>query len=444
VQSERTPGSPQPSSMRARSYEHLQPATPQEAEACVQAVERCFGSAWLTAASPKHGLQKVWQRFDHLATSEIFRLGKSIIELEKRAPEWLKSTARNIRKGGENGHGFLGEILVCGEFAPVGGFLTPADKKQPGFDAVATHADGTTHLISIKRHDRSKHEAEFRMWGYQIRKTFRGRLNLTKSSRALSIVVSRIMQVSDVEEIIRCLKELRDLSGYHKIADGAVELIFSPISWPSAPLARAYSSDRFMLIAREHDKEQLRFEKNIRVAGNKFKNALAMNDPRCRVLYMRIHQAGDMDRLVGFSQQYLDEPADQGLDAIFLIQPCVARTAGASQIHYRVGGAFGRRFSAEAVAGRTYSACIGVGSVSPSKVALALMDGEGRQVGELSDHYVYQRGDLFASMKVDQNGASGEMCNPGDGISVHCVAEFFGSHTLLKGIFPAEDELLVV
>ncbi|HCQ7112203.1 TPA: hypothetical protein OL713_004626 [Enterobacter hormaechei] len=64
-----------------RAIEHLIKSTSsEEVINAIQAVEDLFSLAWLSKQEG-HRLQKLWARRDVLSTSELYSLGKSIINL---------------------------------------------------------------------------------------------------------------------------------------------------------------------------------------------------------------------------------------------------------------------------------------------------------------------------------------------------------------------------
>ncbi|WP_426726008.1 hypothetical protein [Enterobacter cloacae complex sp. 277I4] len=83
--------------------------------------------AWLSKQEG-HRLQKLWARRDVLSTSELYSLGKSIINLSVNNKKWLDGTAKEIKKDTDSSHGLLTEMIIIGSLSTSNGTVSPCPK----------------------------------------------------------------------------------------------------------------------------------------------------------------------------------------------------------------------------------------------------------------------------------------------------------------------------
>ena len=83
---------------------------------------------------------------------------------------------------------------------------------------------------------------------------------------------------------------------------------------------------------------------------------------------------------------------------------------------------------------------LGIGVLTTEKISRNLEQG-GFGGKELPSCYTYQKGDIFISMKQDENGYSGTLSQPAQGIKVHAV---MGNLVIKPNVFPDNSRLLIV
>ncbi|AJX87441.1 hypothetical protein BH02_1309 [Burkholderia pseudomallei] len=428
--------------MLNRGLAHLPDVT--VAQAALQAVEQSFNRQFLEQ-NGKHRLQKLWRRRDSLSTNELVSLGFAINQLNISAPKWLKDTIRKIRSSPLGGHGFLTEILICGQLSVNGGTLTPAPSKQPGYDALATLSNGNQHFISIKNHDLSDREREFTSTGDKIRNIWRSRLQRAGISRALHIIAKTPISSNHRNEIFEFIQKSRYLEGNFICCGDDINLKITPIH-TEANLSRKYVSEHVLLIAPQPEGEQLRFRKKLQDAFENIKKNVDRIENSCNVIIMRVHPTADIAWLQTQAMQFINDHIDSACDAVILIQPSVVRSAVGSQIHYTVQIASNLKF-AQSGGGiqAPYRYQFGIGSVSmePTKLMLMGSDGPLSEIGQRM--YFYQKGEYFSIFDSDGNGGfTGNVTNPGNGIIQHALFQTHEGEFTLSGIFPPTDDLYIV
>lgn len=79
-----------------RETSALDAGQPGTCDSFLKYVENLFGDVWLKS-NDAHRLQDLWQRKDHLATCELFALGRAISVLDKLHGDWLRTTSNKIK-----------------------------------------------------------------------------------------------------------------------------------------------------------------------------------------------------------------------------------------------------------------------------------------------------------------------------------------------------------
>ncbi|AZT39661.1 hypothetical protein ELZ88_24325 (plasmid) [Salmonella enterica subsp. enterica serovar Karamoja] len=95
------------------SVQHLtgEACTRENVQETIESVAELFTADWLNQPDA-HRFQILWQRRDPLASTELYALGRAICQLRGKNLAWLKSSARDIKKGTTNAHGLITEIVT--------------------------------------------------------------------------------------------------------------------------------------------------------------------------------------------------------------------------------------------------------------------------------------------------------------------------------------------
>lgn len=416
------------------------------AKAAIEAVERLFNKHWLEAAEGKHRLQMLWKRLDGLATSELYCLGRAIVLLSGSNSEWLAKTAKTIR-GDTSGNnpGRITEILTCAFLSVPGGTLTPAPDAQPGFDAVATLGSGVKHFISIKSHDVSKAEKEFRQRCRRIRRAFRERLAHDRQSMALNIVSTQEFDEKTADSVFAFIRSGKAIPGSYQLNDGAVRIILTQTLSSYGELSGYHISDQVLVVAPQGLAEQQRFLGNIRKAALNMKQNISGPADSKNILMMRLHSSADIAWLSQAAESLLNEEEAPGVDMIALFQPSVVRKNDNSLILHTVSMRLNHRIIEDMNGSPLYHYEFPVGQVTdrPSRLNL---QGEFKEPIGVPDHmYMFQEGDVFVLGRNDGSGGQMlESSNPAPGIHVHGVLTMLDQVMSVAGRFPRNEDLMIL
>lgn len=134
-----------------------------------------FNLVWLGQSSPDR-LKALWRRTDKLAKVEVAYLGFFIKRLQTEHKKWLGNTARSIREQAPSPHGSIFQIVTLGSIVARETNVRPMSTNYPGYDAELLSQDEHTFRVSIKNHDVSTHEEQFRSYSARLAKIVRRRV----------------------------------------------------------------------------------------------------------------------------------------------------------------------------------------------------------------------------------------------------------------------------
>lgn len=413
---------------------------------CLEAVERLFGKEWLEQPDG-HRLQRLWERRDWLATCELFGLGKSIQNLLPKHEGWLQNTAKKIRSGIENAHGFITEILICGSIGVREGEVYPAPGNQKGFDLVVDFASGFKYYISIKSQGMAAHEAEFHNLSDRLKEAFVKRLDHLGLNGELYIESNQYIKPSTLEFLIDFVGS--KLSRPDEYTYSGCKMIFREMFSGHKKYARSHKSNHIFIKCPQHRNALLNAkDKLIKAAGN-LKKSLPVSDCYARHLLVRVHSSTDIYVLEEAAKVMLeDRSKDYGFDSVQLIQTSVVRDAEKSQIvtcwksvtsKFHKGSV--RAMQEGRVRPLSFGLPVGLISKEPSKTYIT----NGTESMLMPPgFYIYQKADIYHLMEQDGDAMVGEWSSPASGIRHHLVYATDEQNALLTSPSVEVEETLII
>jgi hypothetical protein len=409
------------------------PTTKEEKQRFRAAAGRLFGAQWLELGQ-HHRLQRLWARKDELALMEIVTLGHAIEALEGH-DKWLRDTARAARDQPVGSHGHIFEIMMLGGLAAAGAQVQPMPARTAGYDAQITLPDGHVLRASIKNRDLSTHEAAFRQGCQRLDAIARARV--ASSGGAWSLAAGSVTHMSQ-----RTLQALADqmmsmpLAGqgrHHRLPEGEAAIQSAPLRYPGV-LPPSY---QLVVRSPAHVKEQANFRSRLVKAIEAFALHSPLSEQYSNVIFMRAHSTADVDALRGLAAELLQQPGC-AVDAVFFMQPAVAREGVNSVISY-------------------YMPVVQSGRFRERRVKLAVTHLGGKQIGrptalqlmtpyglldDVTGQYLFQRGHLYYPLV---NGAEAvSLATPGPGIQTSAVYREPGGAEAHIAVRRADDEELLV
>lgn len=436
-----------------RDTSHLYDPTgvkpPEFAVDCLAAVEELFGKSWLEGDKGHlgHRLQILWKRKDWLATNELFGLGKTILELSTSHQKWLNSTARKIKSGIENSHGFITEILTCGSIRAKLGEVSPAPGNQKGYDFAVNFPSGFKYLISIKSQTMSQHETEFHRLGDELRSALSERANELGKCAGMILHSKSHIEPETFEFLTNFVR--KTIKRYDRYTYKECEVRFFELDRSKESYASSMMSSSLLIYCPQHRNELKNAKDKLIKAGENMRAQLPRSDKYFRFLWIRVHSSTDVATLKKACKLMLEEHwHDYGFDAAIFLQPTVVRKGSNSIINTYfapVMAELHQGFNSAVAEGRvgmlTIEAPVGDISLKPSE--LYLHSNQGRTIAP-EGNYIYQKADYYHLLRQEGDAFVGEFSSPASGIRRHLVYKDKSGEVILRGPHVDVEETLII
>lgn len=436
-----------------RDTSHLQDANgerPAEfATDCIAAVEDLFGKAWLEGREGQlgHRLQKLWGRKDWLATCELFGLGKTIDELLPKHQAWLGQTAKKIKSGVANAHGFITEILTCGSIKARKGEVYPAPGNQKGYDFVVDFPSTFKYYISIKSQGMALHESTFQQLGDRLKEAFEERLNLLGMDGELYLVSSTHIEPEVFEFLINFVRTVLKTPKTYTYKE--CQLTFRKLPRSQNTYASTYRSNQVTINCPQHRNALLNAKAKLAGAAQNMGSHLPYSDNYFRYLWIRVHSSTEVAVLEQAAKSMLEDGGrDYGFDGVFFLQPSVVRRGSDSVVNTyfgHVGAELHQGFNRAVVEGQvsviTLEMPVGWLSLKPSEIHVT----NGKvSIPMPPGHYFYQKADLYFLMGRDGEEMVGNWLSPASGIRHHLVYDDGFREVLFPSPSVEVEETLII
>lgn len=431
---------------------------PDRWESYLKSVESSFGQDWLSDESGTNRVQKAWNRTDFLSTIELMTLGHALHVMEKIDGKWVRARVDAIRHDTGKAHGDLFELHCCAMFAAGGMNIAPAPESCPGFDATIYFKDGHKLFVSMKNHDISSRERDFRSDSRAMRETCVRIMSTKRRNAIVAVCANRLPGRSDWQKLDQAIQTIvaeGTNSANVEVAPG----IFLQVGdlAPIASLGRLSTqrfSDVFVAICKQYEHEQNNFKRRLDEARLNMREQIKRESDAGYIVMMRLHPTASLDEMEQFGQSLLDENGDPGCDGFWLYQPTVCRQKNndSTLIHYlRTAG-----LQKEAIGSRRVNLNTPIGLVSQESPRYELHINNIKM--DFGNHYLFQAGDQYYEPRFTEPGMiEMDLKHLASGIFAHYVipgiegvAELKRSSQIkteegvLSGNFPPDEELTLI
>lgn len=431
-----------------RSIRHLVKTSSSETIInAIQAVEDLFSSSWLEQQNG-HRLQILWAKQDHISTSELYALGKSILKLSIYNRQWLETTAREIKRNANSCHGLLTEIIIIGSLSTEGGVVKPCKKSNPLYDYTIDFDTGYQYKVSIKNFDTSIHEKEFNKQSGIIRKAFKNWLKQKNKSGNLIVILEHDLLTKNLVEVICCFIVFTlDKPGSYPLLQGRITIIFSLLDEIDSRKLLS-PSDKVLIMSKQHYNEQRNIKNKIKQAHDDLQK-----DPDDEKSFKQLIIRLGASTNINLMNKYMEELASDweccGFDLYMLLQPTISSDVkeGTTQILTTVynGGKSFYPISSNIINKyeniKLFKIEFGVGGISLSKAPMMLMHNNISTGIDLSAFYTYQKGDLYVEAERVDNQYLVETSMVAPGVLYHSVVKNIVYSPIY---FPDDDNLLII
>lgn len=429
-----------------RAIEHLiNTGSPEEVINAIQAVEDLFSLAWLSKEEG-HRLQILWSRLDSLSTSELYRLGKSIIKLSVKNKKWLEATAKEIKKDTDSSHGLLTEMIIIGSLSTELGTITPCPKSFKIYDYIVDFGNEYRHKVSIKNYDITKHEKDFNKRCELIRSTFKNHLESMKLSGGLMVLLEHDILTDELTKEI-CFFIVFKINNYgvYKFSNKRVYINFHEITEVDKNRLVS-SSDKVHIIAKHHFNEQRNIFDKIDEANKKL-----LSDPddqrSLKQLVIRLGSTANIEMINEYLTNLGEDWEMCGFDLYILLQPQVAFDSGKNattiMTTIKCGGKYFSPKNSDTENKFKRMKCLkmdfDIGGITTKSLPMTLIIDNHKTL--IQSHYVFQKGDIYIQAEKKGNGYECRLTKIAPGIITHCVVD---NMIISATNFSQDDRLLII
>lgn len=394
----------------------VNPGLPEdELRGAVECVRDLVGESFLRD-SGWHPLRELWQRRDHIATSELFWLGSCLKTLACIDHDWVMETVPRIKlpqHGRTNRTGFMFELLGLGSFAIGGHQVHPAANSTAGYDGTIFLDDGREVRVSLKNFGPTDNQILFER---ESKKTQDLLLEWATSQRrswiGISITADVFPKIADWYFLRLELPEfLREEAPHKRIADIWLVSKLPPADSPNG-LARRFLSYTILVTAPLGKSEARGFRNKIFDAlKNLEKNAMHFPSGVHPVVLAKVSTAASMAECISSARKFLESPGVR-TSSIFLYQSAIAGNPNTRKdaIHHNMSVV--SRSTATDPFSLKFSLPVGVVSANPSRSELHA----GSTVVNLDQNHTHFESRLYDAYPLDEQGngqASSWTLSPG-------------------------------
>lgn len=362
-------------------------------------MEDLFSLAWLSKEEG-HRLQILWSRLDSLSTSELYRLGKSIIKLSVKNKKWLEATAKEIKKDTDSSHGLLTEMIIIGSLSTELGTITPCPKSFKIYDYIVDFGNEYRHKVSIKNYDITKHEKDFNKRCELIRSTFKNHLESMKLSGGLMVLLEHDILTDELTKEI-CFFIVFKINNYgvYKFSNKRVYINFHEITEVDKNRLVS-SSDKVHIIAKHHFNEQRNIFDKIDEANKKL-----LSDPddqrSLKQLVIRLGSTANIEMINEYLTNLGEDWEMCGFDLYILLQPQVAFDSGKNattiMTTIKCGGKYFSPKNSDTENKFKRMKCLkmdfDIGGITTKSLPMTLIIDNHKTL--IQSHYVFQKGDIY-------------------------------------------------
>lgn len=411
----------------------------EEIRECKDILESSFPHHKVSKLAHGHRLRQLWTREDWLAALELLTLAHGIKSMSAVDQRWTKKHISKIV--GNDANELIGSTfeLHCATMLLDAGLKPkPGRDNSPGYDLELTYSDDYRIFLSLKNHDVSTFEADFRKSCQQFRKKIRDIFEPRGEHPFVMVEATRLPSDADwaaLEKYLAGVSELNDEFILAQPCDG-IALGYNRLRpRPGTTFAAKPISSQLIVKSKFHKNEQNNFVSKLEKAAHNMRDKLGRQDNATNIVCMRVNPTASVKYLEQFAKEFVDS-GDHGIDGVILYQPSVVRNPDNTSVvsHYtkRIGSS---RWD-ESKHKILFRPFIGVPGNNPSRL---MMQGDGKPLMDNIESYFFQDGDHYQQFELKIGTQT--INNPAPGIRTHLAP---GDGSALSGKSFAEQEDLLI
>lgn len=388
-----------------------------------------------------HRLRQLWTREDWLATVELLTLAHAIETMKGIDQRW---TQKHVDKmAGKDANELIGSTfeLNCATMLFDAGLKPkPGKNNSPGYDLELVYPDSYKSFVSLKNHDLSSFEADFRVKCRQFKERMKSTFEPKGVHPFVMIEASRLPNDNDWAALEKHLAGVSELGQELFLAQPCegIALGYNLLRpKPGTNFAAKPISSQLIVKSKFHDNEQNNFVSKLEKAAHNMRDKLGRHDGSSNLVCMRVNPTASVAYLERFAKEFLESEHDHGIDGVIFYQPSVVRNPNNTSVvsHYtRVIGSNRWDQDKHPLLFRPF---IGMPGKNPSRIVI---QGDGKQLLDNIEGYFFQEGDYCQQFVLKEGTQS--LSNPAPGIRSHLA---IGDGSTMSGkLFAEQEDLLIL
>lgn len=429
-------------------------------EEAFKAIADAFSYEWLSRLKGEHSLQQLWNRKDVLATNELFFFGSCLAMISSIDHKWTTKQVRSIKQGSFTDQlGSFFEINALGMFAGSDSQkIYPTKGNNPGFDGIIELPVERKIRLSLKNYGISAHN-----------KDFAANCSMIENKIKSLLVEKKIESVFIIIDVPRGFPEKKDwkmlsdnLSNILDHYDPSKAIMLSIDDFWAVVLntlndkkkfSKAHSSYSLIISCNYHKNEEKNLlDKLNEACYNLTKHSQIETDNLINFVMIHLPESASILKCSEWVEAYFDDYPEKPITGVILYQPSVANDLVKDKnfINHCFQLVYRNRkldwFKTDETI--TFNLPVGIISNEPSKnmIVVEMPSGEREEVN-IHDKYIYQRGNHYVKMSLDESGGmTGYIKNGPSGVFTHLVVslEEGGEMMAFSSHYQPEDKLLIL
>ena len=407
-----------------------------------------FGENWF-ARRGDHPVRTLWQKQDFLSSFELYSLAIHIDRCESINATWTRHQLKQIKSDDlKNIRGAAFELAVVSMFGLPPQQSIPAKNGAKALDLTIVTADPSRKLrTSVKNFGESTHHADFLREATRFREHVR-EINTEKGYGSCEISLH--------------FMKYPGLEGWASVRSSLPDILAGPLGeWnheedPPWRLIRKGGdpewdptrySDLIQAFAPYHPNESNNLWSKLEKAYFEL-SELSPEEGTLNVVVVHVPESASLVACEAWAESWMRERPDRPLSGVILLQTAVVRGApGRTTLTVSLGVVVNPNHEqADWLESAGLHLDIPVGTEVRGGTRQIVVDEFGRQM-DISECYVFQRGDFYVRATNTPTGQHGEMRSPARGVLQHAVMDPMNTGQLFvvkAKVLPDDERLLLL
>jgi len=403
-------------------------------------LESSFPQHSINKLSQNNRLRRLWLAEDWLSTIELLTLANSIRVMSNVDRKWTENhTKKILGKSANEQIGSVFELHCAAMLYEANLSVKPSRRNSPGCDLELAFEDEHKLYLSLKNHDISTFENDFKSMSELIFLT----VNQVFSNAGVPIFVAIDFSQYPEPGMWKCVDDFFRYTQFESKAGFArpcsnVSITYNELR-PEFGKKFAFKpfSSQVIVKSKFHKNEQNNFVSKLQSAAQNMRDKLGRKPNSTNVICMRLHPTASVEYLEKFARDTLDAEIDSGIDGVIFYQPSVVRKIDNTSVVSHFFKCINSNRWNQWQHGVLFRPFIGESSNARSRL---IMRGDSKTILDDISSYIYQRAEF--NYQFEFKIGTQTLSNPASGILCNLADE---EGEVLKGkIFCEQEDLLLI